>query len=144
MDARRANWSAAPLVEATERSATSTAIRRRRCALAAPGALLASTPLVLPVGARDDWISWARRCRIPAFVELQRRSTNHRVTIDATLDTGQSHTLIESTNTKIRLLTRIAFIFHDPHALVALALLNSVPTNPAPRPELTHTNSRSA
>jgi transposase len=31
--------------------------------------------------------------------------------------------LIESTNTKIRLLTRIAFGFRSPQALIALALL---------------------
>ena len=79
----------------------------------------------------DDWIQWARRCRIPAFVELQRRITKHRATIDAALDTGLSNALIESTNTKIRLLTRIAFGFHDPQALVALALLKLGPYQPA-------------
>jgi len=73
--------------------------------------------------ALDAWITWARRCRIPAFVELQRRITKHRVTIDAALDHGLSQGLIESTNTKIRLLTRIAFGFRSPQALIALALL---------------------
>lgn len=33
--------------------------------------------------ALDKWISWARRCRIPAFVELARRIAKHRDTIDA-------------------------------------------------------------
>jgi transposase len=73
--------------------------------------------------ALDRWISWARRCRIPAFVKLQRSIVTHRIEIDAALDTGLSNALIESTNTKIRLLTRIAFGFHNPHALIALALL---------------------
>jgi transposase len=73
--------------------------------------------------ALDRWISWARRCRIPAFVRLQRRIVAHRRTIDATLDHGLSNALIESTNTKIRLLTRIAYGFRSAEALIALALL---------------------
>ncbi|WP_172643551.1 transposase, partial [Mycobacterium tuberculosis] len=47
----------------------------------------------------------------------------HRVAIDAALDHGLSQGLIESTNTKIRLLTRIAFGFRSPQALIALAML---------------------
>jgi transposase len=73
--------------------------------------------------ALDRWISWARRCRIPAFVELQRRIVRHRVAIDVALDTGLSQGLIESTNTKIRLLARLAFGFKKPRALIALAML---------------------
>jgi Transposase and inactivated derivatives len=69
------------------------------------------------------WISWARRCRIPAFVNLQKRIVRHRKTIDATLEHGLSNGLIESTNTKIRVLTRMAFGFTKPEALVALAML---------------------
>jgi transposase len=71
----------------------------------------------------DRWIQWARRCRIPAFVDLQRRLTKHRAAIDAALDSGLSNALAESTNTKIRLLTRIAYGFHTPKPLIALALL---------------------
>jgi len=73
--------------------------------------------------ALDRWIEWARRSRIPAFVHLQRRIRIHRAAIDAALDTGLSQGLIESTNTKIRLLTRIAFGFHGYQPLVALAML---------------------
>jgi transposase len=73
--------------------------------------------------ALDRWISWARRCRIPAFVELQRRIVKHRAAIDAALEHRLSQGLIESTNTKIRLLTRIAFGFRSPEALIALAML---------------------
>ena len=73
--------------------------------------------------ALDRWISWARRCRIPAFVKLQRTIIRHRPQIDAALDSGLSNALIESTNTKIRLLTRIAFGFKNPDALIALAML---------------------
>jgi len=73
--------------------------------------------------ALDRWVSWARRCRIPAFVDLQKRIVRHRKTIDATLEHGLSNGLIESTNTKIRVLTRMAFGFTKPEALVALAML---------------------
>lgn len=73
--------------------------------------------------ALDRWISWARRCRIPAFVALQRRILTHRAAIDAALDHGLSQGLVESTNTKIRLLTRIAFGFRSSEALIALAML---------------------
>lgn len=73
--------------------------------------------------ALDRWIAWARRSRLPAFVDLQRRIVKHRAAIDAALDSGLSNALVESTNTKIRLLTRIAFGFHGPEPLIALAML---------------------
>ena len=88
--------------------------------------------------ALDRWMSWARRCRIPAFVELARR-IRHRRHIDAALDHGLSNGLIESTNTKIRLLTRMAFGFRSPEALIALAMLTlgghrpALPGRPNPR-----------
>ena len=73
--------------------------------------------------ALDRWTIWARRSRMPAFIELQRRIAAHRPAIDAALDTGLSQGLVESTNTKIRLLTRIAFGFHGHQPLIALAML---------------------
>jgi transposase len=73
--------------------------------------------------ALDRWMSWARRCRIPAFIELHRKIATHRHAIDVALDTGLSQGLVESTNTKIRLLTRVAFGFHGHEPLVALAML---------------------
>ena len=75
-------------------------------------------------GSPDRWISWARRCRSPAFVALQRRIVKHRAAIDATLDHGLSQGLIESTSTKVRVLTRIAYGFKSPEALIALAMLS--------------------
>jgi transposase len=74
--------------------------------------------------ALDHWILWARRCRIEPFVALQRRIVNHRAAIDAALDSGLPNALIESTNTKIRLITRVAFGFHGPQPLIALAMLS--------------------
>ena len=71
----------------------------------------------------DAWLSWARRCRIPAFVELAAKIARHRTGIVAALTEGLSNALVESTNTKIRLLTRMAFGFHSPQALIGLAML---------------------
>jgi transposase len=71
----------------------------------------------------DRWIQWARRSRLPEFVAVQRRVVNNRAEIDAALDHQLSNALVESTNTKIRLLTRIAYGFRSADALIALALL---------------------
>lgn len=76
------------------------------------------------VEALDRWISWARRCRIPAFVKLQKSIVKHRDRILAAIEHDLSNGLVESTNTKVRLITRIAFGFHSAEALIALALLN--------------------
>ncbi len=72
----------------------------------------------------DAWLGWAARSRIDAFVELGRRIRKNLAGIEAALINNLSNALIESTNTKIRLLTRIAFGFRSPQALVALALLD--------------------
>jgi transposase len=71
----------------------------------------------------EAWLSWARRCRIPSFIELAKRIARHRAQIEATLVHGLSNALVESVNTRIRLLTRLAFGFRDPGALIGLAML---------------------
>ena len=73
--------------------------------------------------ALDRWVVWARRSRIASFVKLQRRIIGHRAQILASITHHLSNGLIESVNTKIRLLTRIAFGFTNPSALIALAML---------------------
>lgn len=77
------------------------------------------------IQALDAWCAWARRCRIPAFVELYRRIVKHRASIVATLtNEGLSNALVESTNTKLRLLTRMAYGFKSTDNLIALCLLD--------------------
>ncbi len=76
------------------------------------------------VPALEAWIAWARRCRIPVFVRLQRTITAHKAPILAAIEHGLSNGLIESTNTKIRLITRMAYGFASPEPLIALAMLN--------------------
>jgi transposase len=72
----------------------------------------------------EHWLKWARRCRIPSFVKLAAAITEHRTGIEAALTHGLSNARVESVNTKLRLLTRIAFGFRSPEALVALAMLD--------------------
>ncbi|SFJ30294.1 Transposase, partial [Nocardioides psychrotolerans] len=86
--------------------------------------LIFQLPYGEAVEALEAWIRWARRCRLPAFVELQRRIVKHRHAILAAIEHGLSNGRIESVNTKIRLITRIAFEFRSPDALIALAMLN--------------------
>ena len=73
--------------------------------------------------ALSRWLSWAARCRIPEFTELGQKIRKHLPSIHATLDHGLSNGLIESVNTKIRVITRMAFGFHNPAALIGLAML---------------------
>jgi transposase len=77
----------------------------------------------LALTALDRWLSWARRCRIPAFVKLAGKVNRHREAIEISLEHGLNNGLVESTNTKTRLLARQAFGFRDPHALIGLAML---------------------
>jgi transposase len=58
------------------------------------------------------------------FVKLAKAITAHRASIQAALTEGLSGALVESTNTKIRVLTRVAFGFRSPDALIALAMLS--------------------
>jgi transposase len=88
----------------------------------------------------DRWLKWARRCRIPSFVKLAKSITEHRVGIEAALTHGLSNARVESVNTKLRLLTRIAFGFlsipsarRPRHARPRRTL----PTPPRPRNRMT-------
>ena len=71
----------------------------------------------------DDWLAWASRSRLTPFVELARKIRRHRTAIENMLEHDLSNALIESTNTKIRLLMRMAFGFKNTDALIALAML---------------------
>lgn len=76
------------------------------------------------VDALDRWLAWARRCRITPFVALAQRISGYRTKIVATLHHRVTNALVESLNTKIRLITRRAFGFRNVHALIALARLS--------------------
>jgi len=69
------------------------------------------------------WLSWASHSRIPEFVALARSIRRYRHLILNTLDQGLSNARSEATNTHLRALTKRAYGFHSPDALIAMALL---------------------
>jgi transposase len=71
----------------------------------------------------EHWIQWARRCRLRPFVKLARSITQHRGTILDAIRHGFSNARVESVNTRVRLLTRIAFGFHSAQPLIAMVML---------------------
>ncbi len=72
----------------------------------------------------DAWLAWARRCRLAPFVKLAKTITNQRPGIEAAIRHGLSNARIEQVNTQLRLITRRAYGFHTPQALIALAMLS--------------------
>jgi transposase len=72
----------------------------------------------------DEWIAWARRCRLPSFVKLARTITAQRAGIAAAIEHGLSNARVEAINTQIRMITRRAYGFHSADALIALAMLS--------------------
>jgi transposase len=78
----------------------------------------------------DRWIGRAQRSRIQAFVELQRRIRRYRERILTAIAYGLNNGLAEAVNTKIRLLTRIAFGYHSAEPLIATAMLSLGPYRP--------------
>ena len=72
----------------------------------------------------DEWIAWARRCRLPSFVKLARTITKQRAGIVAAIEHGLSNARVEAINTQIRMITRRAYGFHSAGALIALAMLS--------------------
>ncbi|MGH3624046.1 MAG: ISL3 family transposase [Sciscionella sp.] len=69
------------------------------------------------------WISWATRCRIPEFVTLAKTIKHYLPLIHNTLDHGLSNARAEATNTHLRVLTRRAYGFRTPNALISMAML---------------------
>jgi transposase len=81
-------------------------------------------PAAAAVALLEAWLKWARRCRLAPFVKLARTITDQRVGILAAIQHGLSNARVEAINTQIRLITRRAFGFHSPNALIALAMLS--------------------
>lgn len=69
------------------------------------------------------WLAWAKRSRLPAFVKLAATIERYKPLILNTLDHGLSNARSEATNVHLRTLTRRAYGFHSPEALIAMAML---------------------
>jgi transposase len=72
----------------------------------------------------DTWLRWARESQLPAFLDLADRMEPYIGEIKNSLTYQLSNARVESINTKIRLLTRIAFGFKSVQALIATAMLH--------------------
>ena len=60
-----------------------------------------------------SWLWWASHCRIPAFVELNKKIRRHQEHILNTIRLGLSNARIEATNNKIKLIVRKAYGFRN-------------------------------
>lgn len=69
------------------------------------------------------WLAWAKRSRLPSFVKLAKTIEHYKTLILNTLDHGLSNARSEATNTHLRVITRRAYGFHTPEALIAMAML---------------------
>lgn len=69
------------------------------------------------------WLAWARRSRLPAFVKLAKTIHRYQPLICNTLEHELSNARSEATNVHLRVLTRRAYGFHSPEALIAMAML---------------------
>lgn len=72
----------------------------------------------------DAWLAWARRCRLAPFVKLAKTITKQRPGIEAAIQHGLSNARTEQIATQLRLISRRAYGFHTPEALIALAMLS--------------------
>ncbi len=71
-----------------------------------------------------EWLGWASRSRLGPFVKLAKTLRHHLGAIEAALTHGLTNARVESVNTKIRLLQRVAFGYREPEALIAMAKLS--------------------
>ncbi|MBR3016795.1 MAG: transposase, partial [Clostridia bacterium] len=73
--------------------------------------------------ALEKWRRRAWSCRIPEFVELQRKIRRHMDAIVATVAHKISNARVEATNNKIKLTIRMAYGFRNIDNLIALIYL---------------------
>ena len=82
----------------------------------------------LPLGAAlamlEDWLVWARRCRLRPFVKLAKNIRAYLPDIENALRHRLSNALVEAVNMRIRLITRRAFGFPGADPLISLVMLS--------------------
>lgn len=69
------------------------------------------------------WVDWVMKSRIKPMKRVARAIVANLAGIQSALIHGLSNARVEAMNTKLRLLTRLAFGFHSHEPLIALALL---------------------
>ena len=81
-------------------------------------------PLIPAQRALDDWLAYASRSKIPAFVKLARTIRAYRPSIEATIEWKLTNGIAESNNACIGRLRTNARGFHDPQAFIAMIMLD--------------------
>lgn len=77
-----------------------------------------------------EWMAWAQRCRIPAFVELRAKIKRHFDAIVATAKYKLSNARIEATNNKIKLTIKMAYGFRNTDNLLSWVMLRCSAVHP--------------
>ena len=88
-----------------------------------------------------EWIGWARRSRLRAFIRLSKTIAKRSEGILAYVHTGSNNGRVEGLNGKARTITRRSYGFHSASALIAMLFLccSDVQVSPAHvRPGFTH------
>ncbi|MEZ4328278.1 MAG: ISL3 family transposase [Polyangiales bacterium] len=85
----------------------------------------------------QQWIRLARSSRLAPFKAVATSIENNLEGIQHALMNGLSNGVTESSNNGLRLITRLAYGFHSPEPLIALAMLKRGGLCP-PLPRLTH------
>ena len=71
----------------------------------------------------DEWCAWAQRSQLKPFVKVCKKIRRHREELDAAFDHGLSNARVEGLNTRLRLISRMAFGFHSASAFIGLGML---------------------
>ncbi len=72
-----------------------------------------------------DWLSWASRSKLPAFVKAARTIRSNYDGVLAYVKTRLTNGLVEGINTRLRMVARRAFGFHSARALIAMLFLTN-------------------
>jgi len=103
--------------------------------------LLLKLPLDEAMPLLEGWLAWASRSRLAPFVKVARTIRRQKDAVVEMLHSGLTNGRVESINAKIRVIQQRAFGFHDPEALISLAMLTLsglCPPLPGRTPQPTH------
>lgn len=81
-------------------------------------------PLITARRALDDWLAWASRSKLAAFVKLARTIRHYRTSIEATIEWRLTNGIAESNNASIGRIRANARGFHDPEAFITMIMLD--------------------
>ena len=73
--------------------------------------------------ALDEWLAWASRSQLPAFVTLAGTIRTHKDGILAYIKDRQTNAFVEGINNRLRMIARRAFGFHSVKALSSMLFL---------------------